>query len=203
MTTRQAILSIIFCVSTIQTVQAVEQPWQKSYDQEAKGNYAQATAPLLALMEQGQTDEFLLIRLGWLNYLQGNYNDAKGYYGQALSQNRYSIDARLGIFNPLAAQKRWREADKYIDEALALSPKSLQANLNKMQIEAQQKDWFSLARRAQQLTRYYPTNVDVLVYLARANSWLGNTDEANLAYRQVLKLLPSNVEARYFLKQSQ
>lgn len=203
MKTLQAILFTLLSLATAQTLQAAEQPWQTSYDQEAKGHYAQAAAPLLALVEQGEQHEFLWIRLGWLSYLQGNYNDAKHYYGQAASQNSNSIDARLGLFKPLAAQKRWREADKYMEQALAISPKHLQVNLNKMMIEAQQKDWISLVKRAKQLTQHYPTNVDILVYLARANSWLGNVDAAQSAYRQVLKLHPSNIEARYFLKQSQ
>jgi len=192
-------LMTLMIVCSVPCVYAAENPWQASYSLERKGMYQEAIEQIEKVSHSSVNDELLSLRLGWLYYLQGDYNDAKRAYENALEENVQSVDARLGIYNQLVAQKRWREADKYNQETLVITPSHLQANLNQMAIEAHHQDWKSLSKRASKMVRNFPTSADSLIYLARANKGLGNKSSARRAYEKVLMLYPSNLEAAYYL----
>jgi len=189
---------VVICI--VPAAYAAENKWQASYTLEGKGMYAEAIKQVEQLLERKRgNDELALLRLGWLNYLQGNYNDAKQAYRNALAKNTQSLDARLGMYNAVLAQKRWREAAKYSQEALAIAPRHLQTNLNQMAIDEHNKEWALLLKRASEMARYFPTSADTLIYLARANQWLGKEGSARLAYAKVLMLYPRNLEANGYL----
>jgi len=184
------------------TAYAAEDPWQASYTLEGKGMYSEAIKQVEQASNSQVNDELKFLRLGWLYYLQGDYSDAKKSYKSALEKNRQSIDARLGLYNQLVAQKRWREAATYNQEILDVAPQHLQANLNAMAVEEHNQDWEHLVRRATKTLRYFPTSADALIYHARANKLLGDMFSARRSYKKVLMLYPSNLEAAFQLRQN-
>jgi len=68
--------------------------WQKSHVLESKGEYEKAAAVLTPLLNH-KASEYALLRYGWLNYLQGNYNDAIDSYKRALNFNSRSFDGNV------------------------------------------------------------------------------------------------------------
>jgi len=191
---------LIVLLPSIAMADNIPKQWATSYALEANGQYEQAAALMVPAMDHGSASEYALLRYGWLNYLQGNYNDAIRAYKRALERNNRSIDARLGITLPLLAQKRWREASRYLNQVLAQSPFNYTAHIRLMICEEGQRKWESLATHAKNIAAYYPTDATPLVYLARAYAWQGKRKEAGDTYARVLIRFPTHVEAMRFLK---
>jgi len=177
----------------------LENRWATSYALEANGQYEQAAALMVSEMDHGNASEFALLRYGWLNYLQGNYNDAIRTYTRAMERNHASIDAKLGIALPLMAQKRWREASRYLNQVLGQSPYDYTAHVRLLICKEGLRQWEALQHHADILTAYYPTDATVLIYLARAYAWQGDKAKAKAAYQQVLIRNTLNVEASRFI----
>ncbi len=180
-----------------------EAVWGKSYQLEASQQYGASLAALDALQPGGLDTELLMLRRGWLNYLAGQHNDAIGWYKQALERNPKSMDAALGLTLPLLAQQRWREAALYARQALAMSPNDYTAYLRLIVAEEGQHDWPSMKKHAEILAEHYPSDASALVYLARANVWLGNASEARKLYGYVLSRSPGHLQARAYLNGTQ
>jgi len=173
--------------------------WSNSYALEANGKYEKAAALMVPLLNKGSEHELALLRYGWLNYLQGNYNDAIKAYKHSLERNQRSFDARLGIALPLMAQQRWNEASRYLKQVLAQSPYNYLAHIRLMACEEGLRKWDTLAKHSQSLAAYYPSNASTLVYLARAYAWQGKNELAKGAYQRVLARIPGHVEATRYL----
>lgn len=172
-------------------------PWQESYRLEGLFQY---DAALNALNGVSSDNELVLLRRGWLNYLKGSHSKSIDYYKKAISKNGKSLDARLGIILPLIAQQRWREAASNAKKALEVAPWNYHAHVRLMASEEALKQWSTLEKHARSVSERYPTDVDTLVFLARAYRHSGNDKAALQAYRKVLELVPSNFEARQFIK---
>ena len=149
-----------------------------------------------------KNNEFLFLRLGWLNYLRGSHNDSINNYQKALTLNDKSLDARLGLTLPLLAQQRWREAAKYAQQVLQSAPWNYYAHVRLMVAEEGLRQWQTLAKHADDVQRRYPSDATILVYLARANRWLNNTGDAKAAYREVLERVPGHIEALQYLEEN-
>lgn len=174
--------------------------WSTSYALEANGQYEKAAAVIVPMLDQGPHSEFALMRYGWLNYLQGNYNDAIRSYKRALERNQRSFDARLGITLPLLAQQRWKEASRFLSQILDVSPYNYISHVRLMVCEEGLRKWETLEKHAGEIAAIYPSDETVLVYLARAYAWQAKNSKAKTAYQRVLVRNPENLEAIRYLK---
>lgn len=193
---------VCIAISTLLASTAVNADvWRESLGLEKGRQFIQAAAVIEPLLTQGDDKEFANLRYAWLNYLQGNYNDAVRAYQGAMELNPTSIDARLGVSLPLMAQLRWREAAKYLSEVLAQSPWDYTAHVRLMDCESNLMQWDQLSRHAGDLVRRYPSDATTLVYLARAEAWKGDKEKAAAAYKKVLVRVPGHIEALQYLGQ--
>ncbi len=178
----------------------IKNDWMGSYTMEASGEYEKAASLLIPYMREGEVSEFATLRYAWLNYLQGNFNDAVRNYQKAMEQNPRSIDAKLGIALPLIAQQRWREAMRYIRQILTKAPLNYTAHVRLMMCEEGLRDWKELEKHARTVAAFYPTDASALVYLARSYAWQGKVLLAKSAYNKVLIRMPSHLEALQYVK---
>ena len=192
--------TFILALLVSQAVYAEDKQWKESYLLEAKAKYQQAEDKMQQLANKDGRNEFVQLRLAWLNYLQANYNDSKDYYKKALRINPNSLDARLGIVKPLLAQQRWLEAEKYNTKVLKNAPLNITANLNQFAIDEHNKQWNKLKKHTSYFVSRFPSNTSALVYLARSYAWLKNKSKAKKVYNQVLQRYTTNLEAKYYLK---
>ncbi|MBF0146250.1 MAG: tetratricopeptide repeat protein [Magnetococcales bacterium] len=175
--------------------------FKQSYAFEARSKFAEAAEVLLPLQDtRGSDRELILLRLGWLHYLQGRHNDAIHFYQLAIRTNSRSIDAMLGITLPLLAQQRYREAAAFAESVLTLSHVNQTALQRLLVADEGQKLWDSLLAHAMTLSTHYPTDTDALVYMARAHLWLNHPKEARDVYQRVLNRIPNHIEATAYLK---
>jgi tetratricopeptide (TPR) repeat protein len=176
-----------------------EAAWTSSYSLEANKKYADALAALNAIPASGDDAQLLLLRQGWLTYLQGQYSESVQHYQAAMQQNPKSLDAALGVTLPLLAQQRWQEAAVHAKEVLNASPNQYTASLRLIVAEEGAKDWSSMKKHAEELTEHYPTDTSAFVYLARAYAWLGDKEAAKKAYTEALSRMPKHYEATAYL----
>ncbi len=191
---------VVFCFVTNAQSAGVD-VWAESYRLESLTRYEQAAEVLLPILNKEPKNEFVYLRLAWLNYLRGSHNDAIDQYNKALSLNSKSLDARLGLTLPLLAQQRWKEAAKFAQETLDIAPWNYYAHVRLMIAEEGMRQWQILAKHANEVYLHYPSDATILVYLARANRWLNNTGDAKNAYRKVLERVPGHIEALQFLEE--
>jgi tetratricopeptide (TPR) repeat protein len=177
---------------------AQEALWQKSYQLEAAGKYAEAITTLDPVPVTGPEAELKLLRRGWLFYLPGQFDESIREYRLALERNSKSMDARLGLTLPLLGAKRWREAEQSARSALDLAPNNYLALVRLAVAQEAQRDWPGLHKTAQTLTTHYSSDATAQVYLARALAWLGKSPEAAEAYRAVLTRQPGHAEAKAY-----
>jgi len=184
---------IIFLLS--QNIFADVDPWTESYRLEGLYQY---DAAIEALNGVSSDNELGLLRKGWLNYLKGTHSKSIEFYNKAINKNEKSLDARLGIVLPLMAQQRWREAASNANKVLEVAPWNYYAHVRLMATQEALKQWSELEKHAKVVSERYPTDVDTMVFLARAYRQLGNDKAASQAYKKVLELVPSNFEASQF-----
>ena len=176
--------------------------WSESYRNEAIVEYAIAADALKPYIKHEKT-EFVMLRHGWLNYLQGNYNESIDDYKEALELNSESLDAMLGATLPLLAQKRWREAANFATKVLSIAPWNYYAHIRLMICEEGQNQWRSLELHAESVARRYPADATILVYLGRTKARLGKTREARSIFKKVLRRIPGHLEATQYLENNQ
>ena len=195
------LLTSVFAAIALSGTPAIAQEaaWQRSYQLEAAGKYAEAMAAIDAVPVNGPEAELRLLRRGWLQYLPGNFDESIREYRLAIERNSRSVDARLGVILPLLAAKRWREAEQAAQAALTLAPNNYTALLRLVIALEAQQDWAIMAKTAANMVTSYPSDASAYVYLARANAWLGKRDEAVAAYSAAVSRYPGHVEAKAYL----
>ncbi len=87
-----------------------------SYNAETAKNYTRALQIMEELVKTDPDDSFYLLRIAWLQYLLGRYNDAIKNY-QKSNSILLNLDAQTGILNCQLALGKWDEA-----RALAIIP---------------------------------------------------------------------------------
>ena len=195
---KYAVLATIFACSP--AFAQGPSPWQESYTLESQGKYAQASAVLDPILRNTPNNDFAVMRLAWLNHLQGKNNDAIRDYNKALMLNPQSLEAREGLSLALMAQQRWKEAEVELKKITAVSAWDYTAHSRLLVCEEGQHKWDELSKHAAEIVAHYPSDANSLVFLARAEAWLGNIKKAKSAYAQVLERLPAHIEAIAYLK---
>lgn len=174
--------------------------WSKSYTYEGLKKYVDAANVLEPMLNSDPSNEFLLLRLGWLNYLQTKYNESFSYYKKALALNSDSIDARLGLTLPLLAQLRWKEAAIYAKQVIAMSAWDLTANTRLMTSESALLEWVVLEQHATEVVKHYPSDPSAIIFLARSQAMQGKKTQAIANYTLALQRSPDNLEAINYIK---
>jgi tetratricopeptide (TPR) repeat protein len=195
---RSALLALALASLPVVASAQSESLFATSYKLESEKRYDAAAQEIVALADSG--NEFARLRLGWLAYLGGRYNESINHYNRVLQVNSTSIDARLGLILPLLAQQRWQDAASQAQAVLQLSPWDYTAHVRLMVAEEALKQWAILENHARSVSQAFGSDATALLYLARARAWQRNVTGARQAYAKVLERYPTNEEARNYLK---
>ena len=169
--------------------------FQKSYESEYKGEYKKAIEELEKLSGNDQNYVFHL-RIGWLQYLDGNYSESTKAYKKAISADPNSIEAKLGLMLPQMALRLWKDSISTAKKVLAKDSMNYLAN-SRLAYCYYNLGQFDKAEKAyQKVITSYPTDVDMLSGLAwskcKQNKMKGATD----LFNQILVISPEHAASQ-------
>jgi len=180
--------------------ESISQTYQRSYDEEGKGNYTEAIFILMQLERLEEKSYLFHLRLGWLNYLANKFPDSANAYQKAGRLNKDSIEARLGLMLPLMAQGRWAEAEKTGKEILLLDRASYLANSRLAYIYYNMKSFKEAETYYRKVLQGYPGDVEMQAGLAWSLLKQDKKEEAEKVFSEILKIAPNHVTANVGIK---
>ena len=175
--------------------------FRTSIQEESIGKYAQAILTIMKIYDKYSEEYTINLRLGWLHYLNKDYDSSIKYYKNALaiSYNK-SIEAMLGVTLPLAAKDDWDKVKDYYNMILDSDENNYTANLRLGQIDLNTENYLSAKSYLSKLIEMYPGDYETNLYLAWAYYYLGDNSTAYDLFIEVLTLIPGEKSALEGLK---
>lgn len=181
-------------VSNAQTDTTVRHAFRLSYANEAQYKYSKAIEDLAKVYDAKSYE--LNLRLGWLYYSNKKYTESVSYYQKAIDLMPMSIEAKMGIVYPLAAQENWNAViDQYkailkIDEYLAT------VNYRLALIYYNKADYASSWRYIEKYINLYPFDFDGASLAGWIKYKMGKKDEARALFEKALLIQPNDATTK-------
>ena len=175
--------------------------FKNSIQEESIGKYAQAILTLMKNYDKYSDEYTINLRLGWLHYLNKDYDSSIKYYNNALaiSYNK-SIEAMLGVTLPLSDRGDWDKVKDYYKMILDSDGNHYTANLRLGQIDLNTGNYLSAKSYLSKLIEMYPGDYETNLYLAWTYYYLGDNSTAYDLFIEVLTLIPGEKSALEGLK---
>jgi len=171
----------------------MEEAFSNSYAFEAKGEYSKASIELKKVYDKDSYE--VNVRLGWLNYMSGQFTESVTYYNRSASLKPLSIEALLGITYPLSAMGNWELVIKAYNGILKIDKNNYTANLKLGQIYLNRTDYKEAQPYFNLLVNQYPFTYDVVLNSAWNNYYLGKFRAAVILFNKVLLINPGDESA--------
>ena len=175
-----------FCYS--QTETNLKEAFKKSYDAEYQLKYQKAIDELTAVYD-GSSYE-LNLRLGWLNYKSNRLTESVGYYKKAIAKMPMSIEAKLGIVNPLAGLDKWDEVIGVYKSIIKIDPYHAIANYRLALIYYNRSDFGNSWKYLKNYINVYPFDFDGNSLAGWIKYSVGKKEEAIVFFRKALLVNP-------------
>ncbi len=188
------LLSLSLHIAVAQNAEAIKNAFSKSYTLENSKQYQKAADEITAVYDAKSYE--MNLRLGWLLYEVGRYNDAVDYYQKAIVLHAYSIEAKLGLVYPLSAQNKWDEVLNQYRLILAIDAKNTLVNYRTGLIYYNRKNHASAQKHFDTVLQMYPFDYDCLLMSAWNNYALGDKTEAKSLFERALINTPSSKSAQ-------
>lgn len=156
-----------------------------SYTQEDKGNFATALDIMVELRDAEPTEPFYQVRVAWLQYLLGRYDDAIASYRKSIALQD-NLDAWLGIINCQLALGKYLEAMAGVDEQLKIHRQNPTLMSKGAYAAYMKKDYAKAAAYYQTLISFYPWDMESRGYLVN-NLFLSAQDAEGIRHLNLLK----------------
>lgn len=167
--------------------------FKDSYSFEAKYQYAEAIAALNKYYDASSYE--INLRLGWLNYLNKEYDASMKYYQIAINLKPNSIEAKFGYISPAAAIEDWTKVAAQYESIINLDPQNTKANYNLGLNYYYKPDYQNAYKCFEKVVTLYPFDYDSNLMFAWSNYQLGKYSEAKKYFNTVLLLSPSDASA--------
>ena len=173
--------------------QALEAAFAKSYDLEKSGDFS-ASADALKSVYTDDSYE-LNLRLGWLNYNAGLFDESIIFYNNALKLKPYAEEARFGLILPKTALGRWNEVIDLYDKILEISPNNTVALYRLGLVYYGRKDYNKAYPLFKKVVDLYPFGYDGLLMLGWTSFFMGNYNQAKVLFNKVKLYSPNDASA--------
>ncbi|KAB2879455.1 tetratricopeptide repeat protein [bacterium] len=191
------ILFVLFPISLFGQDEVIK-AFRENYVLEKSGNYIKAIDQIKAVY---QADSYEMnLRLGWLNYLGGQFNESIGFYSKAISLKPYAIEARFGMTYPASAQGKWEEVIDLYNKILAIDPQNTIANYRLGLIYYGRENYEKADGFIEKVVNLYPFDYDSVLLLAWNKLKLQKTRESKVLFNKVLMYSPDDKSALEGLK---
>ncbi|MDP2889574.1 MAG: tetratricopeptide repeat protein [Bacteroidota bacterium] len=196
---RKSIGTFIFLLAVnaafAQTNQAaLESAFSKSYVFEKNSDFSASMDALKKVYDESSYE--MNLRLGWLNYNAGLFDESVIFYGRAQQLKSYSEEARFGLILPLAALGKWNDVIKTYEEILAVSPNNTVALYRLGLVYYGRKDYNKANTLFKKVVDLYPFGYDGLLMLGWTSYFLGNSNQAKVLFNKVNLYNPGDKSAK-------
>ena len=176
-----------------QTNAALQRAFHNSYIDENNKNYGAAITDIAPYYSEGNYE--LNIRLGWLNYLNKNYNASQSYYQKAITLKPSSIEAKFGYVKPLSFLQSWDKVLEQYIEIIRIDPQNTQANYWAGVIYYNRKQYEAAIKYFKVVVTLYPFDYDGNHMLAWSNLMAGKKSEAIIYFEKALLIKPDDASS--------
>ncbi len=173
-----------------QSAAAMQKAFHDSYADEYKKNYIAAIADITPFYTDG--DYEINLRLGWLHFLNKNYNGSQMYYSRAVSLKPNAIEAKFGYIKPLSLLAIWNKVLDQYNDILKIDPQNTQANYWTGVIYYNRKQYDVAAKYFTRLTTLYPFDYDGNQMLGWAMLMGGKKADAKGYFEKALLIKPDD-----------
>ncbi len=167
----------------------------ESISAEKIGDYEQAISVMMKDYNNWKNDYVYNLRLGWLNYLKGDFPTSIIYYRKAIKLSNNSIESLLGITYPYSKINKKDKLKKVYNEILKKAPGNYTANLNLALLYFNEGDYLNSKIYLEKLAKDYPSDYTVNLYLGWANYYVGGNKKAKEYFEKVLTIAPNDASA--------
>lgn len=172
--------------------------FENSIKYEIEGDYTKAISALKQSYQENSYEYNL--RLGWLDYMAGQYTESASYYNKAISLMPFSIEARNGLVFPLLALGNTSQAVDIYKQILEISPNETSTNYKLALIYYQQGKYIEAEKHLKKVINLFPFDYDTLVLLGWNYVQMGKKNEAKVLFQKALLFKPSDTSASEGLK---
>jgi len=168
----------------------LQKAFHNSYTDELNKNYTAAINDISPYYTDNSYE--INIRLGWLHYLNQNYNASKNYYQKAVTLKPSSIEAKFGFVKPLSFLQSW---DKVLEQYIAIlkiDPQNTQACYWAGIIYYNRKQYDVSIRLFKTVATLYPYDYDGNHMLGWSLLMDGKKDEAKGYFEKALIIKPGD-----------
>ncbi|MGN7610757.1 tetratricopeptide repeat protein [Magnetococcales bacterium HHB-1] len=179
----------------------LKEAYHRSFHYEKMQDYTNAIKSLMPVYEDYPNYYTLNLRLGWLNYLAGQYANALRHYRVASTVLPSAIDSKQGLAMTLLVQEKFKEAEQVCYEILTQDHYNYYGNLYLVTaLMAQDKTSIAL-NVVRRVLVHHPTDIKFLEKLALIYLKEQKEAEARVIFKDLSVLDPTNlVAARFFKK---
>jgi len=171
----------------------LKEAFSKSYTLEAQGDFKLAADELKAFYDESSYETNL--RLGWLNYMAGNFNESMAFYKKSIALMPYASEPKFGYTFPLSALGRWDEVIVIYQEILENSPHNTKALYYLGTIYYNRSQFDKATIYFKKIVDLYPFDFDGLLMYAWTNLQLGKKKEAKILFQKALLNKPNDASA--------
>ena len=176
----------------------IKQAYYDSYNYEKMGDYKDAIKVLIPVYKQYPNGYTVNLRLGWLFYLNKNYQNALEHYKKALIPAPYSIEAKLGIMRVYLTVRDYDNVLKVGDVVLKTDFYNYYGNYYEIEALIGKKEYETALKLTNKMLSLYPSSVLFLVELGKIY-FVQDKTRAMKIFNDVLILDPNNVIAKEYL----
>jgi tetratricopeptide (TPR) repeat protein len=171
----------------------LQEAFSKSYKLEAQGDFKLAADEIKMFYKEESYE--MNLRLGWLNYMAGNFNESIAFYKKSMELMPYADEPRFGYIFPLSALGRWDEVIEMYNVILENSPHNTKAMYYLGTIYYNRSEFDKALTNFKKIVDLYPFDYDGLLMYAWTNLKLGNKKEAKDLFQKVLLNKPNDASA--------
>ena len=171
----------------------LQNAFKESYSCESKYQYTEAISAINKYYDAKSYE--INLRLGWLFYLNKQYDESIKYYQTAINIKPNSIEAKFGLLNPEAAIEDFTKVAIQYEDILKIDPQNTKANYNLGLYYYYRPDYNNAYKYFEKVVNLYPFDYDSNLMYAWTNYQLGKYSESAVNFNIVLLLNPSDASA--------
>lgn len=187
------LLLTVFQVTGQVPQEMLEQAFSRSYKLEKANDFSASAEELKKIYDQSSYE--INLRLGWLCYNAGRFDESVTYYSRAQQLMPYSEEARFGLILPKAAMGKWDEVIELYNKILEIHPNNTVAMYRLGLIYYERKNYDKALPLFNKVVDLYPFDYDGLLMLAWTSYFTGNYNQAKVLFNKVKLNNPGDVSA--------